>query len=81
MKFIVLAAIALALSGCTTRTIVFPDGTTYTSRSFLTNPNVGQVTLKNSPHTGMEFGLASYGHNQTDIPGLILEIAARRVAP
>jgi hypothetical protein len=79
MKFLLLIILSLAFSGCTTRVIVFPDGTTYTSRSFLTNPNIGPVSMKNNQHTGLEFTLGGYNHNQTDVADLVLAIAAKRM--
>lgn len=71
---IVLAG-ALLAGGCTTRQITLPNGATYKSTSFLTNPNIGAVALKGG-RDNVDFSIGGYNHNQTQLLQVIQQLAA-----
>lgn len=70
----------IALTGCTTRTLKF-QGVKYTSTSFLTNPTIGPVRVSTGKDGVSEFTLGSYGHNQTEIAKLLMQVAALSATP
>lgn len=77
---IIFVLLLVSLSGCVTRTITFPNGVSYKSTSFLTNPNIGAVKVSTDTKGYLNFDLAGYNHNQTDIAELILAIATKKAA-
>lgn len=74
MKTLILIAASLSLCGCSSLTIVAPDGTKITRTSFLTNPTIGPMKVTKGDTT---FSLDGYGHNQTDIAGAVVAAAIK----
>jgi hypothetical protein len=81
MKKMLLLLLAVALAGCTTRTLEFPNGVKYKSTSFLTNPTIGPVTMSGSKDGYTDFKMGGYSHSQTQILQTIEKLAALAGAP
>lgn len=69
-----LCLVVAALCGCSSLTIVAPDGTKITRTSFLTNPTIGPMKVTKGDTT---FSMDGYGHNQTDIAGAVVAAAVK----
>jgi hypothetical protein len=80
MRIIICLVALLFASGCVTRSIELPNGVKYSSTSFLTNPNVGQVKVVGGKDH-IDFSLAGYAHDQTAVAELILAIAQKKATP
>ncbi len=71
---LIIAALALTHSGCATKSITLPGGPKYESRSLFTNPTVGAIKVKLAD--GTEFSIEGYNHEQTQVAGRALDLAA-----
>ncbi len=75
MKTAAVIIAAVLLSGCSTLDVTAPDGTRVKRRSFLTNPNVGPFSITKNA-AGTEIKSEGYNHEQTQVAGRALDLAA-----
>lgn len=67
-----LALLALLCAGCTTRTIVFPNGTSYKSARFANKETIGEITFQQGTN---KLVIKSISTDQVSALGVVVDAA------
>ena len=74
MKTLVIAALALALSGCVHTEVELPNnGGKFSRTSFLSNQSIGKVDVRTPNSTGVT--IDSYGNDSSEVAQAALSLA------